>query len=167
MQFKTTYLCKIYWTYDAVRGFKMFPKGGKSRRVMPKWAAASIMLSMRRHLGLTKKISMWTNMLATGFVGVLVCFCCFHETSGIPEPPRPLSKHSHTHTHVNNEVSCLSHTPGPPFMPHPFTSSSKSISCAVTLQLYTLFHSLSHTHTHTVSRWRSGHGAERWDFYWE
>lgn len=82
-----------------------------------------------------------------------------------PWTPCPLSQnehthtnsHSHTHTHIrththtdlNNEVSCLPHTLGPPFMPHPFTSSPKSISCAVTLRCYTLSLALSHTHTVT------------------
>lgn len=102
----------------------MLPKGRELRRAMPKGASANV---VQQHLGITKKISVNKHV----GLGGSVCFCCIHETSGIPEPPRPPSKHKpHTHTHENND-----HTLGPPFTSHPFTPSSKSISRAVTLSL--------------------------------
>lgn len=67
-------------------------------------------------------------------------------------PPCPLFQHTLTHMRrgLNNEVSCLSNTVGPPFMPHPFTSSSKFISFGASLLLQSLHrNTLKHlTSTH-------------------
>lgn len=140
--------------------------GSKSRRMVPNCAAVNIMQTMQQHLGIMK-ITMWTNMLGKGFVGVLLGFCWIHETSGIPDPPALYPKtHTHTHTFqdLNNELSCLSHTLGHPFMPHPFTSSPKSISCCCnSLVLYVLSLYITHTDTqwHTDTHWVSGWGSGR------
>ncbi len=91
--------------------------------------------------------------------GVCGCACGFQLNSWDiwhPWTPCPLSQHKHTRVHghtrpdLNNEVSCLSHTQGPPFMPHPFMSSSKSISCAVSLPCYTHTHYDTHRNPHSV-----------------
>lgn len=82
------------------------------------------------------------------------------------------------HQDLNNEVSCLSHALGPPFMPHPFKSSFKSLSWASILLLYPLFLFVSYKHRHMATHagpcacthtdlGRSGQSAERWGFYIE
>lgn len=144
--------CSYIWICNRLI-FQDISMGKQLRCTVPNHAAVNIMQTMQQHLGIMKKIIMWTNMLGKGFVGVHLGFCWIHETSGIPEPPA-LYPNTHMHTHtfqdLNNELSCLSHTLGPPFMPHPFMPSHKSISCCCkSPMLYAL--SLHITQTHNVT----------------
>lgn len=134
--------------------------------MMPNWAAVSIMQTMQQHLGIMEKSTKQTNMLARG---VRRCACGFLLNLldiWHPWTPCPLSQRTHTHRNIhtlgslNNEVSCLSHTLGPPFMPHPFMSSSTSISCAVILLCYSLSFPVAQWHNHAQRRTHCQDGGQ-------
>lgn len=113
------------------------------------------LLHTQKHLETTKKKQrVWTNVFGWG--GVSTCLCVSVEfirhlaslspSSLLPFVPTP----TNTLADLNNELSCLSYTLGPPFMPHPFMSSSKFISCALGSSA---LHVSSSLHTHT--NWRT------------